>query len=178
MTCIVAVKGKDGKVAIAGDRGASDSHTVVNLANPKIFEVNDFLIGYAGSLAGDRLKYLFNPTKPKADANLDKHMATTFLNQLKVIYDQANIQYNSSEADLSLLVVYGNNIYKHFASDMSMCRIDDDYDALGSGEEYALGSLWSTASIKSAQTRAELAVSAAIKYSQTCSGKVDVLIGE
>lgn len=178
MTCIVAVKGKDGKIVLAGDRGASGPNTVVHLANPKIFNANGFLIGYAGSLAGDRLRYIFNPSTPEDDVNLDEHMATMFTDELKEIYDDAGINHSTPDSDVALLIVYRGNIYKHYASDMSICRIDEAYDALGTGEEYALGSLFSTFQVVSSQTRAELAVNASIKYSPSCSGKVDVLIAE
>ena len=178
MTCIVAVKDKkNNKVVLAGERGASDDSTIIQLATPKIFKVGKYLIGYAGSMSGEKLKYAFKPTDFKAGANIDQHMNTVFLKELRDCYDIYSIPYMSNDADLSLIVVADGQMYQHHASDMSMTKPSEDYLAIGSGADYAYGSFWSTEKFSSVKTRAELAVSAAVKFSTTCSGEVDVLIG-
>ena len=46
---------------------------------------------------------------------------------------------------------------------------------LGSGSDFALGSLWTTQHQKNGKRRAQLAVEAAVKYSTSCIGPVDVV---
>ena len=177
MTCVVAVRGSDKTVVLAADRGASTENTILEMATPKIFQYNRYLMGFAGSMSGDRLKYSFYPSDPDPQISLDEHMNTVFLLELKEAYDETFITYGTPDADLSILIVIDNAIYEHHSGDMSMIRLADDYVALGTGAEYAYGAFWATEQIRSTQTRAELAVGAAIKFSPTCAGKVDVLIG-
>lgn len=177
MTCVVAVRGKDKNIVLAGERGASDETTIINLNKPKIFKHGRYLIGFAGSMAGDKLRYTFKPSYPKQGTSLDQHMNTVFLKELQACYEDSFIPHLSPESDLSLIIVVDGQIYQHHAGDMSMTKPDEDYIAIGSGAEYAYGSFWSTEQIISAQTRAELAVGSAVKFSPTCTGKVDVLIG-
>jgi hypothetical protein len=63
MTCIVVVKHED-KVYMAGDRGASDDGTILALDAPKVWKIGPYLIGYAGSMDGERIRYNFKPTAP------------------------------------------------------------------------------------------------------------------
>ena len=46
---------------------------------------------------------------------------------------------------------------------------------MGSGSDFALGSLWTTKHQKNGKRRAQLAVEAAVKYSTSCIGPVDVV---
>lgn len=177
MTCVVAVRGKDKNVVLAGERGASDETTIINLNEPKIFKTGKFLIGFAGSMAGDKLRYRFKPSDPRQNVSLDQHMNTTFLQELQECYEDSFVPHLSPDSDLSLIIVVNGQIYQHHAGDMSMTKPAENYIAIGSGAEYAYGSFWSTEQIISAQTRAELAVGSAVKFSPTCTGKVDVLIG-
>ena len=63
MTCIAVVKHED-KIYMAGDRGASDDGTILALDAPKVWKIGPYLIGYAGSMDGERIRYNFKPSAP------------------------------------------------------------------------------------------------------------------
>ena len=60
MTCIAVVR-HENKIYMAGDRGASDDGTILSLTAPKVWKLGPYLIGYAGSMHGERMRYNFNP---------------------------------------------------------------------------------------------------------------------
>ena len=63
MTAIVGIK-DDKNVYLFGDRGASDSDTIVSMTTPKIWQVSENIIaGYAGSGGlGQMIQYMKWPT--------------------------------------------------------------------------------------------------------------------
>jgi ATP-dependent protease HslVU (ClpYQ) peptidase subunit len=58
---------------------------------------------------------------------------------------------------------------------MSLTQYEQDYLAMGSGGDIALGSLYSTQKQKDARKRSVLAVNAAINHSMSCKGPIDIL---
>ena len=67
---------------MAGDRGASDDGTILALDAPKVWKIGPYLIGYAGSMDGERIRYNFKPSAPILK-DIDKHMQTKFIKELK-----------------------------------------------------------------------------------------------
>lgn len=174
MTCIAALK-VDNKVHMAGERGASTDDTILHLSRPKVQRIGPYLIGYAGSMDGQRLAYNFDPPKPHPDEDIDVFMHTSFLKALKDFYDEWWVD-TSKDAELSLLIAIENRLYEHNSSDMSLNEFSNPYIAIGSGGAYAMGYLYSVAGSKMDPDRiVENAVKAAIKFSPTCSGTIDVL---
>ncbi len=61
MTCIAVVRDPaTNKIYMAGDRGASDDGTILSLTSPKVWKLGPYLIGYAGAMDGERIRYNFN----------------------------------------------------------------------------------------------------------------------
>ena len=174
MTCIAAVV-KDGIGYIAGDRAASDGEVMVPIADPKIWKSGEYLFGYYGSFAGERLAYNFSPS-PVGDNDLVTFMNSTFLEELLEAYETCHI---TRENEFGLVVVVQGNIFIHNTDGFSMTRCALPYLAEGSGGEIAMGSLWTTmqAEIDPAKCL-ELAVKAAIEFSPHCIGPVDILSSE
>ena len=81
----------------------------------------------------------------------------------------------SKESDFGMLIAFKGRIFEHNAVDMSLTEYNEDYLAMGSGSDFALGSLWTTQHQKNGKRRAQLAVEAAVKYSTSCIGPVDVV---
>lgn len=173
MTVIAAIKA-NGKVYMAGDRGASDDGLILNLAKPKIHKVGDYLFGFAGTMDGQRIAYSFDPPKPHPDEDFDVFIHTTFLKALRSYYEEWWFP-TDNDSDFCMLIAYGDKMYEHNASDMSIMEYTNTYTALGSGEEYALGYLAALAGSKDPQQIVEGAVKTAIKFSPTCAGSVDIL---
>ncbi len=177
MTVIVAVKDKQTNIVyMAGDRMASTDSSKIKLAEPKVFMNAGYLIGYAGTMAGSKLYHNFVPSWAKDIKDIHAFMQSGFLKELREFYDEWNIDY-SNDADLALLISVNGNIYEHHASDMSMTLLEDGIGAIGSGSEYALGSLYVTPGF-AAHDRAKIAVDAANYFSPFCGYGVDIVSTE
>ena len=172
MTCIAVVR-QEGKVFMAGDRGASDDDTILTLSSPKVWKLGPYLIGYAGTLDGERVRYNFNPYVPDIK-DTDKFMQTKFIKQLRQFYNDWWVD-TSKDADLGLIICVRGQIYEHNAVDMSLSKYTGDYLAMGSGAQYAYGHLNATEKIKDGRKRVHGAVGAAIKFSPSCVGPIDVV---
>lgn len=173
MTCVVALK-YDGKVYMASERGASDSNLILPIESPKIHKFGPYLIGYSGSMAGQRLEYNFKPEAPTGK-NIDEYMKGAFLKQLRTFYEEWWID-TSSEADLDLIIGIRGEIYEHNAVDMSMNRFMSDFVSSGSGSEYAYGHLKATENRKDAKARVIGAVNAAVTFNPGCMAPIDFLV--
>lgn len=174
MTVIVAVKDKQtNQIYMAGDKMASTDSTKIKLAEPKVFFKSGFLIGYAGTMDGSKIMHNFEPSwLNDVRENFDYFMHSTFLKELKAFYEDWAID-TSSEAELSLLIAARGNIYEHHASDMSMTLLEDGIGSIGSGSEYALGSLYVTPGLPAAD-RVRIAVDAATYFSPFCGYGIDI----
>jgi ATP-dependent protease HslVU (ClpYQ) peptidase subunit len=172
MTCIAVVR-HENKIYMAGDRGASDDDTVLTLTTPKVWKLGPYLIGYAGTLDGERIRHNFNPYVPDIK-NIDKFMQTKFIKQLRTFYTEWWID-TTKDADLGLIICIKGQIYEHNAIDMSLSKYTLDYLAMGSGAAYAYGSLHASEKSKDPRKRVVNAINAAIKFSPSCVGPVDVV---
>jgi ATP-dependent protease HslVU (ClpYQ) peptidase subunit len=172
MTCIAALK-HEGKVYMAGDRGASDDNIILALEAPKVWKIGPYLIGYAGGLDGERIRYNFKPTAPNIK-DTDKFMQTKFIKELREFYNEFWVD-TSKDGDLGLIIGIRGEIYEHSAVDMSLSKYTLPYMAMGSGSEYAYGVLFATDKQKNARNRVLQAVNAAIKFSTSCTGPVDIV---
>jgi ATP-dependent protease HslVU (ClpYQ) peptidase subunit len=74
-----------------------------------------------------------------------------------------------------MIICTRGKIYEHSAVDMSLTQYEQDYIAMGSGGDLALGSLYSTQKQKDGRKRAMMAVNAAITHSPSCKGPIDIL---
>lgn len=172
MTCIAVLKHED-KIYMAGDRGASDDNTILSLDDPKVWKTGPYLIGYAGAMDGERIRHNFKPSAPNIK-DTDKFMQTKFIKELREFYNEFWVD-TSKDGDLGLLIAVRGEIYEHSSGDMSLSKYSLPYLAMGSGAEYAYGVLYATEKDSNAKGRVHAAVSAAIKFSPSCTGPVDVV---
>ncbi len=170
MTCIAGIA-KDGKVYLAGERGASEGTYIVSIDRPKIWKTGKYIFGYSGTFDAQVIEYNFNPPEP--EGNIDKFMHGKFLKSLKAFYNEWEI--GGKESEISLLIGIKGKLYEHDAEDLTMLSYDRDYIAIGSGSDYAMGSLHATRNHKDPKRRLTLALDAACEFSTTCIGPVDFL---
>jgi ATP-dependent protease HslVU (ClpYQ) peptidase subunit len=176
MTVIAAVVNENGSY-IAGDRGASDDNIILPLAHPKIWQLGNYLFGYYGSMDGEKVMYNFEPPVPTAlqKKNIDKFMGNEFVKSLKEFYDEHFVFIGEKEVDFGMIIIADGKMYEHDAGTMSMTRFDTDYLSVGSGSEYAFGSLYTTQSWTDGKKRVRTAIEVATKYSPSCMQPIDVL---
>lgn len=170
MTCVAAIA-KEGKVYFAGDRAASEGNYIVAIDKPKIWKNGKYIFGFAGTFDAQIIQYNFNPPEP--EGNLDKFMHTKFLKYLKGFYAEWDL--GGKDSELSLIIGIKGKIYEHEAEGLTMISYDKDYIVIGSGAEYAMGSLHSTRNHKDPKRRLALALDAACDLSNSCLGPVDFL---
>jgi ATP-dependent protease HslVU (ClpYQ) peptidase subunit len=174
MTCIAVVRDEiNNKIFMAGDRGASDDGTILALDAPKVWKIGPYLIGYAGSMDGERIRYNFHPSAPNIK-DTDKFMQTKFIKELREFYNDFWVD-TSKDGDLGLIICIRGQIYEHSSADMSLSKYTLPYLAMGSGAEYAYGVLYATDKQKNARNRVAQAVNAAIKFNPSCMGPVDIV---
>ena len=171
MTCIVGIA--DGSnVYMGGDRGASDEHTIVSIAQPKV-KVNGLWIhGYSGSLGnGQLLDFINFPATLKKTDDPYKIIKFDIVPQIKALMESHGSIKDDDATDY--LIGCKGRLFELSSEDWGVAEVEQI--SIGSGNNYALGSLYSTIEIDNPIVRITIALNAAITYSPTCQGPCDVL---
>lgn len=172
MTIIVAVA-DDSKVFMGADSGASDKDFIAPSLTPKVRVNNEYIIGYSGSRGtGQLLHYLEYPVAPTE--NLEQFMRFQFVRVAKQACEDLGTDTTDGEkASADLLVGVHGRVFEISTEDWSVTEYSEI--ATGSGYQYALGSLYTTAGSRfPARKRVLQAVNAAICYSTTCAEPASV----
>lgn len=176
MTCIVAIS--DGsKVYMGGERGYSDSYTLVSSTQPKIFDIGSYLIGYAGnSGVGQTVVHNFELPPLGKISKIDIHMQRVFMPALRKFIKDYDIRLSDNDDDAAGFIVgVKGKVYEIDLSDFQCIEYDEV--SIGSGSGYAFGSLYTTSRYDiSPIDRISISLEAAITYSPTCQGPIDILI--
>jgi len=173
MTCIVALSYK-GKVYMGGDRGHSDTHTLVSSTQPKIFEVGSYLIGYAGNTGiGQAVVHNFNFPPIGKTTNIYKHMTGVFIPSLRTFFKDNDIKIPENEEDAgSFIVGVRGKVYEIDTSDFQCVEYTEV--SIGSGSAYAYGCLYSNKHYEPLD-RIREGIESAILYSPSCTGPIDII---
>lgn len=167
MTIIVGLV--DGsKTYIASDNLISAGYDKVNCDYPiKMFNCNNLYIGCAGETSfGLKLdRFLKLPEHVKGKSNFD-YINKDVIPALSEIFEKNNLPYKDGKS--ILLLVYKDIVGKLF-SDLTL--IPSRLEAIGSGSEYAKGSLYATSVLKPkmpVKEKITLALQAAVDGSTGC----------
>lgn len=159
--------------------GFDTSHLAPSV--PKVFHRGPFLIGVTGMLRALQLvQFRLNPvieTKPGGDIEF---MVTDFVDELRRVlkeggsaHEENGIEHTGDRDDYSrFLVGYRGHLY-NVGPDYHVRESTDDFAAIGSGEDFALGSLHSTQGINP-ESRVTLAIEAAMRFNAGCGGDVRI----
>lgn len=182
MTCIVGLI-EDDKVYIGGDSaGVSGLSSIVGRKDTKVFKNGEFLIGYTTSFRmGQLLRFSFTPPPMKEGQDLYEYMCTSFINEVvKVLEDNkfAIIENNQIDGGTFLIGVRGRLFAVH--DDFQVEEMIDPFNACGCGVYYAFGCMEALQSIDvdgtlSAESKIELALKTAEKYSPGVAGPFNIL---
>lgn len=170
MTCIVGIA-HDNKVYIGGERSAADEVSILPLVNPKVGRNADIIYGYCGTIGiGQLIDIIHLP--PIGDKNPYLYIRTQVVKELKKAIDSYSREGN--EYDTTWLIGCQGHLYEVSQEDWSVIEIKET--AVGSGGSYALGSLHSTLDLIDLPLyRIDTALQAAIHYSPTCLGPIDMV---
>jgi ATP-dependent protease HslVU (ClpYQ) peptidase subunit len=168
MTCVVGVI-HNNKVHMACDTAASDneSGSIHRRKDAKVFMVDEYLIGFSNSYRmGQILQHDFNPPRPPK-RNLERSMAIDFVDAVYECLSKNNFIIDKDSENVSDLIIGVHGRIFVMDTDFSIGEYYDKYFAIGSGYQFALGSLHSTKHIKNPRTRMTKALETAAEYTMS-----------
>jgi len=169
MTVIVGVSDKD-TVYIGGDRGVSDSDSILSMSRPKITKRDGWVFGYAGTLGTGQLIEFINLPKVNKTDDIYKLLRMNIVQQLKLLYETHGRDTDDNGTDW--LIGYGNRLFELSSGDWGVLEVE--YSAIGSGSTLALGSLYTSQSWKDQKRRVHQSLESAIFFSPTCKHPIDI----
>lgn len=171
MTCIVAVRARRGIVLGADSAGVS-GWRLDTRKDPKVFVRGDFAMGFTTSFRmGQLLHHAFVPPKlPKKAADLSRFMVVDFVDALRSLFKDRGFATTKEgqESGGCFLVGVRQHLFR-IGSDYQVAENVCGYDAVGCGEEPAMGALFASEG-RPAQERALLALKAAEKFNAGVRG--------
>jgi len=146
VTCVIGFKAKDeNKIYIGADTIGSTNYTKENRKDGKVFASGDFTIGFAGSYRmGQVLQYKLDVPAQKDSQTDHGYMATTFIDAVRRLFDKNGIMgvdHDNKEFGGLFLVAYKNELYR-IDYDFQVGIGSEDFTAIGSGGEVALGAMY------------------------------------
>lgn len=177
MTCIAAIV-QAGSVTIGGDSALTDDDfNQSSMAETKVFfHGEEFLIGGSGSARGGQLmRFRFIPPKRPAKMDMDKYMATLWIDELRRVFKDGGHMYfethgGEESSTTNALIGYRGGLWIMYGADLQIERLRDAYAVIGSGGNVALGALYATKDIvdMTPRRRIEIALKAACQYNAAC----------
>jgi hypothetical protein len=172
-TCIVALKDKENDVIYLGGDSAGVSHLFHTVrADTKVFTKTSengitFGFGFTSSFRmGQLIQYELKVPSTEGIANLHEYMVTKFVPAIRECFKTGG--YTSTkdgkESGGTFIVAVQGRIFK-VDSDFQVGENVFGYDACGCGEEFALGSLFTSTTGLSSLERVNMALSAAVQFS-------------
>ena len=139
MTCIVAYE-KDGQVWMGGDSAGVSGYSISARGDSKVFINGEYMIGFTSSFRmGQLLRYKFNPS-PCTDWDLEKHMSTTFIDEVRACFKENGFMtINSGEESGGTFLVATKGRIFVVDNDFQLGWNRVPYNACGCGQDLALG---------------------------------------
>ena len=173
MTCIVGLV-HDGVTYIGGDSLGSNGYSGTVRKDMKVFHLKDVantVLGYTSSFRmGQLLMYAKGLIDPRdiRDKKLDhEYLVTEFIPNVQKLFETGGYSKNNNgeKRGGEFLFAHKDRLFK-IEGDFQVGESVDNYDACGSGEMFALGSLHTTAESSIAPIeRVRMALQAATKFS-------------
>lgn len=185
MTCIAAIV-KNNKVYMGGDSAGTTGGLLVIRKDPKVFKVDEFLIGFTDSFRmGQLLRYKFDPPTLHNDVDLYRYMCTGFIDSLRCCLKENGFAETKNGIELGgcFLVGVKGRLF-NIQSDYQVGESLSGYDSIGCGSEYALGALNTMEqlntikSLISPEEMISIALNTAAKFSPYVSEPFIILSGE
>jgi ATP-dependent protease HslVU (ClpYQ) peptidase subunit len=170
MTCIIAIS-ENNKIYMGGDGAASNEYGHLRITNePKVFMKGPFIIGYTTSFRmGQILQYKLKIPKQNKNKEDFEFMATDFIDSVIACFEKNKFGttppgHETFPGGGCFIVGYKGKIYS-IESNYQVNSFEDNFTAVGSGAELALGSLYTTKDMQLQPTRRiVLALEAATRY--------------
>jgi len=158
MTCIVGLQ-RNGTVWIGGDSAgtAGNMHQRVR-ADKKVFIKGEFIIGFSGSFRmGQLLRHSLVPPEHVQGQDDLNYLVNDF-----VIAVRTCLEKEPEDAAPRFLFGYRGKLYG-MQGDYQVAQPEDDFDALGSGGDVAIGALYASKSTRETEKRLTQALEASAR---------------
>lgn len=167
MTCIVGII-KDDKVIIGADSAGVGGFDITIRKDKKVFKNNGFAIGCTSSFRMIQLlQFSFKPPKI-GEKELFEYMCTDFINEVRRCFTDGGYIQKYSDGDEkggSFLVGINGRLFT-VQDDFQISESVLNFNAIGCGYAYALGSIFSTQNTGlTEKKRLKIALKAASKFS-------------
>lgn len=177
MTCIIGFVDK-GKVYIGGDSVASNGYLKLLRTDKKVFHNGPMIFGFTTSFRmGQLLEHKLKIPKQTEKQSDYCYLCTTFIDAVVECLTEsqfAEVDNNVAKGG-TFLLGYRGRLYR-IDADFQVGESVNGYDAIGSGENLALGALSALEDyIISPEGRIEKALKAAEKFSTTVSGPFNII---
>lgn len=170
MTCIVGLEDQ-GRVIIGADSASVSGYQTTVTRLKKVFKTGPFVIGYTSSFRmGQLLQYNLHVREQYASEDDLAFMVTAFAEAVRTCLKDggyARVESNA-ESGGAFLVGYRGNLYR-VADDFQVNSAAQGYDAVGCGDDYAMGALYACRGV---EMPAENRVLAALQAADNFSGWV------
>ena len=170
MTCIVGMV-DNGYVYIGGERGASDDNAIISSTRPKVGVRNGWIYGFAGTFGIGQLIECIDLPSLDRDEDVYTYIRLDIVEKLKGAIE--SYSKDNEENTTEWLIGCQGRLFEMSSADWGVCEVS--YTSIGSGFPYALGSLYTSIRTKDVEKRLRMAISAAIEYSPSCRGPIDIL---
>lgn len=167
MTCIVGIKGYDGRVYVGGDSAATDEDMALTVRqDPKVFQVGPYLIGTSGSFrVAQLIRYSLKvPPLPRDPGRFHRMMVKGFVGAILRCLEAGGVTLKDGAVDGSSFVVgFRGNL---FFIDQDMNVADPGpYCAAGCADQIAHGALYAQRPGMDPEERVLQALKAAERFS-------------
>lgn len=166
MTCIVGIE-KAGQVWIGGDSASLSGLSKRIREDSKVFKVGDVLFGFTTSFrVGQLLRFSLTIPPQKVEDDY-QYLCTDFIDAVRKCLKNGGFTHikDNQEIGGTFLLGYKGRLYT-VDSDFQVGKVTIGFDACGCGEDYALGSLYTTKDLKfNPEERLIKALKAAAQFS-------------
>jgi hypothetical protein len=167
VTCIVGLV-HDNTIYMGGDRSASDDSSIVSMIKPKVCIRDEWIYGYAGTIGiGQLINYI---DLPSPEGDIEKLIRLDICESLKTMIDSH--ARDTENEDTGFLIGAKGRLFEFNVGDWGVLEVDQS--SIGSGNQIAFGSLY-TSIDNNPIDRIGMAVGAAITYSPSCQGPIDII---
>jgi ATP-dependent protease HslVU (ClpYQ) peptidase subunit len=148
MTCIIGLQ-HEGAIYVGGDSAGVGGYSLTVRADEKVFINGAFIMGFTSSFRmGQLLRYSLKPPTYHPDVDLATYMVTDFINAVRECLKAGGYARKEKEAEESgtFLVGFKGGLFK-IDSDYQVGISALPYDAVGCGQDIALGAMFANSSL-------------------------------
>lgn len=172
MTCIVGLL-TDDKIYMGGDSAGVAGYSLANRKDPKVFIRSGVLIGFTSSFRmGQLLRHKLYVPDRGTKQGTEEFLVTTFVDAIRDCLKKGGYAKKENEVEEAgfFLIGYERGLYS-IQSDYQVEEVYDDFNAVGSGADIALGAMYvSQTSRRSPKRRIEDALEAAQRFNAGVRG--------